>query len=190
MLCLSAEARADRGASDHRSGASVATARYGFFGACALLFVASAAATVLACLAMAGMGEVPLAGGWSMSTSWTPLCGGAWGTAAAVFLGMWIVMTLAMMQALAAETVARWDLLGLTIIHRHGPLGPGAGIVFVATAARHRAAAFDACASAIDRLKTQAPFWKRETFADGRQSWVEPRASDDAAAARWLRDGG
>ena len=99
-------------------------------------------------------------------------------------------MTLAMMQALAAETVARWDLLGLTIIHRHGPLGPGAGIVFVATAARHRAAAFDACASAIDRLKTQAPFWKRETFADGRQSWVEPRASDDAAAARWLRDGG
>lgn len=108
MLCLSAEARADRGASDHRSGASVATARYGFFGACALLFVASAAATVLACLAMAGMGEVPLAGGWSMSTSWTPLCGGAWGTAAAVFLGMWIVMTLAMMLPSLAPALWRF----------------------------------------------------------------------------------
>ena len=99
-------------------------------------------------------------------------------------------MTLTMLQALAAEAAARWDLLGATIIHRYGALGPGAPIVFVATAARHRAAALEACASLIDRLKTQAPFWKRETFADGRQSWVDPRASDDAAAARWLRDGG
>ena len=100
------------------------------------------------------------------------------------------LMTLGMMEALAAEAAERWALLGLTIIHRHGSLGPGAPIVFVATAARHRAAALEACASLIDRLKTEAPFWKRETFDDGRQSWVEPRASDDAAAARWLRDGG
>lgn len=99
-------------------------------------------------------------------------------------------MTLAMMERIAAEAAARWALLGLTIIHRYGALAPGAGIVFVATAARHRAAALDACASLIDQLKTQAPFWKRETFADGRQSWVEPRVSDDIAAARWLRDGG
>jgi len=98
-------------------------------------------------------------------------------------------MTLAMIRALGAEAAQRWGLLGVTIIHRYGALGPGAPIVFVATAATHRAAALDACASLIDRLKTQAPFWKRETFADGRQSWVEPRASDDAAAARWLRDG-
>ena len=96
-------------------------------------------------------------------------------------------MTLATMRTLAEEAAERWDLLGVTIIHRHGALGPGAPIVFVATAAMHRAAALDACASLIDRLKTQAPFWKRETFADGRQSWVEARASDDAAAARWLR---
>lgn len=99
-------------------------------------------------------------------------------------------MTLAMMRTLAAEAAERWDLLGTTIVHRHGALRPGEGIVFVGTAATHRAAALDACASLIDRLKTQAPFWKRETYADGRQSWVEPRASDDAAAARWLRDGG
>lgn len=99
-------------------------------------------------------------------------------------------MTLAMMEALANDAAERWALSGLTIIHRHGPLGPGEPIVFVATAAKHRTAALEACASLIDRLKTQAPFWKRETFADGRQTWVEPRASDDAAAARWLRDGG
>ena len=99
-------------------------------------------------------------------------------------------MTRAMMEALAADAAKRWDLLGVVVLHRHGALAPGEPIVFVATAATHRGAALDACASPIDRLKTQAPFWKRETFADGRQRWVEPRASDDAAAARWLRDGG
>jgi molybdopterin synthase catalytic subunit len=99
-------------------------------------------------------------------------------------------MTLATIRTLAAAAAERWNLLGVTIIHRWGALGPGAPIVFVATAASHRAAALDACASLIDRLKTEAPFWKRETFSDGRQRWVEPRASDDVAAARWLRGGG
>ena len=78
--------------------------------------------------------------------------------------------------------------MGVTLIHRHGPLHPGDPIVLVATAATHRGAALEACAALIDRLKTEAPFWKRETFADGRTSWVEPRAADDVAAARWLRD--
>jgi molybdopterin synthase catalytic subunit len=99
-------------------------------------------------------------------------------------------MTRRVLEALAAEASVRWDLLGITIIHRHGALRPGESIVFVATAAKHRAAALDACASLIDRLKTQAPFWKRESFADGQQRWVEPRTGDDEAAARWLRDGG
>jgi molybdopterin synthase catalytic subunit len=99
-------------------------------------------------------------------------------------------MTRAMMQALADEAFARWNLLGVTLIHRHGALHPGDSIVFVGTAALHRAAALDACSSLIDRLKTEAPFWKRETFGNGRVQWVEPRASDDAAAARWLRDDG
>lgn len=99
-------------------------------------------------------------------------------------------MTLGMMRALAVDASERWNLLGLTILHRFGALRPGEPIVFIAAAARHRAAALDACASLIDRLKTEAPFWKRETFADGRQIWVEARAADDVAAARWLRDGG
>jgi len=97
-------------------------------------------------------------------------------------------MTLAMMRALAEEAMERWALTGLTIIHRHGALQPGDPIVLIATAAPHRTAALEACASLIDRLKTQAPFWKRETFADGSSRWVEARTADDEAAARWLRD--
>ena len=99
-------------------------------------------------------------------------------------------MTSKMMRGLAQEAAERWNLLGVTIIHRHGALRPGEPIVFVATAAQHRGAALEACASLIDRLKTQAPFWKREAFADGRSQWVEARASDEMAAARWLRDEG
>ncbi|KRE17340.1 hypothetical protein ASE66_31110 [Bosea sp. Root483D1] len=78
-----------------------------FFAVCALLFVASATATILICLAMADMGEVPMAGGWSMSTAWTPLCGGSWPAAAGSFLGMWIAMTLAMMLPSLAPVLWR-----------------------------------------------------------------------------------
>ncbi|WCT74972.1 molybdenum cofactor biosynthesis protein MoaE [Sphingomonas naphthae] len=94
-------------------------------------------------------------------------------------------MTARTMKAIADDALARWPLLGLTVIHRHGPLVPGDRIVFVATTARHRAAALDACAFLIDWLKTRAPFWKRETFADGTVRWVEPRAEDAAAESRW-----
>ena len=88
------------------------------------------------------------------------------------------------LRALAEEAIARWRLLGATVIHRVGPMRPGDRIVFVASAAPHRAAALDACAFLIDRLKTQAPFWKRETRG-GEARWVEAKATDDAAAARW-----
>lgn len=88
------------------------------------------------------------------------------------------------LEALAREAVQRWDLSGATIIHRVGPMSPGDRIVFVATNAAHRASALEACAFLIDRLKTDAPFWKRERLGD-RHRWVEPRESDDTAAAKW-----
>jgi molybdopterin synthase catalytic subunit len=94
-------------------------------------------------------------------------------------------MTQAALEALAHDAQARWPLRGVTIIHRVGPMVPGERIVFVGCASAHRAAALEACAFLIDRLKTDAPFWKKESFADGREQWVEARASDDAAAARW-----
>jgi len=88
------------------------------------------------------------------------------------------------LQTLAQEAVARWTLAGATIVHRVGAMRPGERIVFVAAAAAHRAAALEACAFLIDRLKTDAPFWKRETVGAGHR-WVEPRGTDDAAAAKW-----
>ncbi len=94
-------------------------------------------------------------------------------------------MTEAALKALAEQAAVRWPLARVTIIHRTGLMTPGERIVFVGTASAHRAAALDSCTFLIDALKTQAPFWKRECFADGRDHWVEARESDDAAAARW-----
>ncbi|WP_375287708.1 molybdenum cofactor biosynthesis protein MoaE [Sphingomonas sp.] len=88
------------------------------------------------------------------------------------------------LEVLCAEATERWALLAATVIHRIRPMTPGERIVFVGTASAHRAAALDACAFLIDRLKTDAPFWKRETRGDTHR-WVDARGSDDAAAARW-----
>ena len=96
-------------------------------------------------------------------------------------------MTERALRGIADQARERWPLAGLTVIHRHGPLAPGERIVLVATASRHRAAALDSVAFLMDWLKTAAPFWKRERFADGRTRWVEARGEDDAAAARWER---
>jgi molybdopterin synthase catalytic subunit len=94
-------------------------------------------------------------------------------------------MTQNALEAIAAEASSRWSLAGLTLIHRFGTLGVGERIVLVATAARHRAAALEACAFLIDWAKTKAPLWKQEIFADGTTRWVEARAADDVAAAEW-----
>ena len=94
-------------------------------------------------------------------------------------------MTEQAMRAIAEEAERRWPLVGIVLIHRYGALAVGERIVFVATAARHRAAALESCAFLIDWLKTAAPFWKRERFADGSSRWVEAKTEDDLAAARW-----
>ena len=82
------------------------------------------------------------------------------------------------------EAQARWPLLGVTVIHRHGRLVPGDNIVLVVTASAHRAAAFAAAEFLMDYLKTRAPFWKKEEWAQG-TSWVDAKEADDAAADRW-----
>ncbi len=92
--------------------------------------------------------------------------------------------TEAALARVAEQAVARWSLGAATIVHRVGPMRPGERIVFVAASAPHRGAALEACAYLIDRLKTDAPFWKRETRG-GEASWVEARDSDTQAAARW-----
>jgi molybdopterin synthase catalytic subunit len=93
-------------------------------------------------------------------------------------------MTEAALRNLAEAATARWGLAGAVVVHRVGVMIPGDTIVFVGTAAPHRGAALEACAFLIDRLKIDAPFWKRETRGSERR-WVEHRATDDAAARRW-----
>ena len=94
-------------------------------------------------------------------------------------------MTERALARIAAEAEERWSLLGCTVLHRHGRLLPGEAIVLVLAAAAHRQPALDATGFLIDWLKTRAPFWKQEEFADGGAAWVEAREGDDAAANRW-----
>ncbi len=104
---------------------------------------------------------------------------------AAMVLEHYPGMTERALAAIAAEAERRWPLTGCTIIHRVGRLEPGQPIVLVLTASAHRSAALESCAFLIDWLKTRAPFWKREEFADGTTRWVEARAEDEAATSRW-----
>jgi molybdopterin synthase catalytic subunit len=96
----------------------------------------------------------------------------------------WPGTTEAALTGIAEAACARWSCAAITIVHRVGAMAPGERIVFIAAAASHRAAALDACGYCIDRLKTDAPFWKRETRG-GVACWVDARHADDEAAARW-----
>ncbi len=93
-------------------------------------------------------------------------------------------MTERALGKIAEEAARRWALLDCLIIHRYGALEPGARIMMVATASAHRADAFAAADFLMDYLKSRAPFWKKETRAQGAQ-WVAAKNSDEAALARW-----
>ena len=93
-------------------------------------------------------------------------------------------MTEASLAQVCEDAMRRWQLAGCTIIHRVGRMTVGEAIVLVVTASSHRANALEACAYLIDRLKTDAPFWKKE-FRDGAAIWVEAKDSDTARAERW-----
>ncbi len=94
-------------------------------------------------------------------------------------------MTLPALTDIAEQAELRFALAGCTVIHRFGDLHPGDRIVFVGAAAAHRRAALEATAFLIDWLKTKAPFWKKERYANGEHSWVTALDEDDAAAERW-----
>lgn len=84
------------------------------------------------------------------------------------------------------EAQARWPLVGARVIHRHGLIRPGEGIVLVVTASAHRKAAFEGASFLMDYLKTRAPFWKREHLSDGTTGeWIEASAYDEEAARAW-----
>jgi molybdopterin synthase catalytic subunit len=84
------------------------------------------------------------------------------------------------------EAQQRWQLKGVTVIHRHGRMLPGDDIVLVVTVSSHRQDAFAAAEFLMDYLKTRAPFWKQVELAEGK-TWVEAKQSDDALAERWTQ---
>ena len=92
--------------------------------------------------------------------------------------------TAKVIDGIAGDARARFDLVDCLVVHRAGSLAPGEPIVFVAAASAHRRAAFEAVDYLMDRLKTEAPLWKRELRADGAE-WIEARASDLSDRARW-----
>ena len=102
----------------------------------------------------------------------------------ALELSHYAPLTLPGMQVLAESAVARFGLMGILILHRTGVMHPGEPIVCVAAAAAHRRAAFDAVDYAMDHLKSESWFWKRE-LRGKEWRWVEPRGEDYADKARW-----
>ena len=103
---------------------------------------------------------------------------------ATIELDHYPALTAKAVAAIGDEARARFGLADLVIVHRHGALEPGAPIVFVAAAAEHRRAAFDAVDYMMDRLKTEAPFWKRELGPEGAR-WIEASDQDREDRARW-----
>lgn len=93
-------------------------------------------------------------------------------------------MTESTLAEIEAEAHKRWDLNATLIVHRFGPLEPGAQIMMVAAASPHRKAAFEAADFLMDFLKSRAPFWKKETGTDGAE-WVDAKEDDEEALKRW-----
>ena len=110
--------------------------------------------------------------------------GDASGAVASMELEHYPGMTEKSIEAMAHEAFRRFDILGVRVIHRVGLLAPPDQIVLVAVTSAHRGQSFQACEFLMDYLKTQAPFWKKETTPEGAR-WVDARVSDDAALARW-----
>lgn len=93
-------------------------------------------------------------------------------------------MTEASIEAMIDQAFQRFDIRAARVVHRVGVLQPLDQIVLVAVTSAHRGQAFQACEFLMDYLKTQAPFWKKETTAEGAR-WVDARVSDDEALLRW-----
>jgi molybdopterin synthase catalytic subunit len=103
---------------------------------------------------------------------------------AALELQHYLPLTLPHMEVLADSAAERFRLDGIVVWHRVGRIPPGDAIVLAAAASRHRSDALSAVAYLMDHLKSAAWLWKRELRA-GEWTWIEPRAEDHAALARW-----
>lgn len=118
--------------------------------------------------------------------SFTGLCRDEGGRLSALELEHYAGMAERAIRTIAEDAVKRFDLSGITAIHRHGAIAPGGNIVLVVACASHRQAAFDGASFLMDFLKTDAPFWKKEHLkTGGTGEWVSAKDADDEAKARW-----
>lgn len=118
--------------------------------------------------------------------TFTGLCRDEGGRLSALELEHYPGMAEAEIERICRTAVTRFSLLGIAAIHRVGRIAPGENIVLVIAAAPHRHAAFDGASFVMDYLKTAAPFWKKEHFADGSEGgWVDAKDSDDTALEKW-----
>jgi molybdopterin synthase catalytic subunit len=95
-------------------------------------------------------------------------------------------MTEKALEAIVSQAKSRWDIFDAIVIHRVGTLQPTDQIVLVAVNSVHRGEAFKACEFIMDYLKTEAPFWKKETTSSG-EHWLEAKSADDHARERWSK---
>ena len=116
--------------------------------------------------------------------SFTGLARGEAGAVTALELEAYRGFTDAEIERMAEAARTRFSLHDVLIVHRIGEIAPGEAIVFVATAAAHRRAAFEAADQLMDYLKSRAPFWKKEHGPDGAR-WIEPTERDLEDAKRW-----
>ena len=93
-------------------------------------------------------------------------------------------LTLQSLQNISSDAAARFNVSHVRVVHRCGEVAAGEAIVFAGAASKHRRAAFEAADYLMDRLKTEAVFWKREEGEAGAQ-WIEPTDADYADRERW-----
>ena len=130
--------------------------------------------------------EETLAGRAGAVVSFSGLCRDDAGRLTGLELEHYPGMAQAEIGRVVEEARERWPIQAARVIHRHGLVRPGEGIVLVLTASAHRKAAFEAASFLMDYLKTRAPFWKREHLADGSTGgWVEASEADTQAAEGW-----
>lgn len=118
--------------------------------------------------------------------TFTGLCRDEGGALSALELEHYPGMAEAEMMRIARLAIERFDLRGLTAIHRYGKIASGDNIVIVIAASSHRQAAFDGANFVMDYLKTAAPFWKKEHGTDGTAGgWVSAKDADESAKEKW-----
>jgi molybdopterin synthase catalytic subunit len=102
----------------------------------------------------------------------------------AVVLDHHPTLTRQSLEEIAVACAQRFDVSHVRVVHRCGTVPAGEPIVFAGASSIHRRAAFEAADYLMDRLKTEAVFWKREV-GDAAAAWVEPTEADLADRDRW-----